>query len=292
MNHFTIRDIENLCNIKAHTLRIWEKRYRVFIPKRKESRHRIYSNDDLKELLRISFLYHQGYKISKIASLSCEERRQIVAGTAMQEDNPELAINKLIDASIDLDKERFEKIVNSLVLRSGLDKCIIDVFYPFLERIGLLWLTNNVIPAHEHFSSHIIRKKIICATDGIEKKPESSSHIAVFAPAGEFHEIPLLTANYFLRKNGNSTSYFGIDVSLDTLKYYAAHHPCTHFYAHVITNLCHDGLSEFMQALCRSYPAKKIILSGPACHCLQAKFPNLTILSSLQELIDVSKKGI
>ena len=186
MNHFTIKDIENLCGIKAHTLRIWEKRHQLVLPKRKQSKHRFYDNVDLKELLRISFLYHQGYKISTIAELSPEEIHHAVESTSPGEKNHEIFVHQLIEAGLDFDKERFEKIVNSLVLCIGLEKCISAVFYPFLHRIGLLWMTNNVIPAQEHFVSHIIRKKIICATDALETDSNSPSNIIVFAPSGEF----------------------------------------------------------------------------------------------------------
>ena len=148
MNHFTIKDIENLCGIKAHTLRIWEQRYnKLFVPKRKQSQHRIYDNDDLKELLRISFLYHNGHKISKIAELNPEQIQQLVETFSITEDNHEVFIHQLIEAGVDFDEEKFEKIVNGLVLRVGLEKSIINVFYPFLQRIGLLWMTNNLIPA-------------------------------------------------------------------------------------------------------------------------------------------------
>jgi MerR family transcriptional regulator, light-induced transcriptional regulator len=291
MNQFSIRDIENLCNIKAHTLRIWEQRYGFFVPKRKESKHRVYTGEDLKELLRISFLYHNGHKISRIACLSCEEIRQAVATAKLEDDNHELFINQLIAASIEFDRERFEKTVNNLVMRLGLEKCIPAVFCPFLERIGLLWLTNNVIPAHEHFSSHIIAKKIICAIDGLGTPVAGAGdpHILVFAPPGEFHEIPLLAANYYFRKHQNPTSYFGTNVSLKTIEYYSRHHPVTHFYAHVITNLCHSGLGDFINALCDMFPDRKVVISGPACMCLEENARNLRIIHSLPELIHFAK---
>src|SRR5687768_14986156 len=191
MNQFTIKDIENLCGIKAHTLRTWEQRYELFVAKRKESNQRVYDDEDLKQLLRISFLYHSGYKISGIARLSHEEIQRTVEASCLKEDNHEIFIHQLIAASIDLDEERFEKLINCLVLRIGIEKCISNVFYPFLQRIGLLWMTGHVIPAQEHFSSHIIRKKIICAIDGLDSRGQSSPTILLFAPAGEFHEIPL-----------------------------------------------------------------------------------------------------
>jgi DNA-binding transcriptional MerR regulator len=290
MNQFTIRDIENLCNIKAHTLRIWEQRYKLFIAQRKESRHRTYSNEDLKELLRISFLYHNGYKISRIAELSTEEIRAAVETTLVKDDNYEIFVHQLIEASVDFDKEKFDKIINSLVLCTGFEKCIISVFYPFLQRIGLLWMTNNVIPAQEHFSSHIIRKKIICAIDRLEPVCRNGKSILVFAPEGEYHEIPLLAVNYFFRKNNNNTVYFGVNVSLNTLKYFIAHHhSCSYLYAHIITRLHQGTLTDFINGLCNSFPDKKVILSGPGCMCIDKKPPNLEIFSSMQEMMNFAK---
>lgn len=290
MNQFSIRDIENLCGIRAHTLRIWEQRYSLFVPKRKVSQHRFYDSDDLKELLRISFLYHNGYKISRIARLSRIEIQEEVTKIKPAGCSYEGFIHQLIEASIVLDKESFDKIINALVSRIGLEKCILHVFYPFLQRIGLLWMTNHVIPAQEHFSSHILRKKIICATDCLEVNTGSSGNIIIFAPAGEYHEIPLLAANYFFRKYNNPTTYFGVNVSLEALKYYVRHYPCTHLYAHVVTNLCHTGLNEFILSLCRSFPALKIIISGPAWQSVERRPINLITLTSVQEIIDFARE--
>lgn len=290
MNHFTIRDIENLCGIKAHTLRIWEQRYKLFVAKRKESQHRIYDNDDLKELLRISLLYHSGHKISKIAELNADQIQQLVQSSCIKDDNQEAFVLQLIEAGVDFDKEKFERLVNCLVVRIGLEKCIATVFYPFLQRIGLLWMTNNVIPAQEHFVSHIIRKKIILATDGLEVNSNSKTDIVVFAPTGEQHEIPLLTANYFFRKYNNRTSYFGVNVSTGCLEYYLQHHTVTHLYTHVITHLDNDGLNNYINTLCEKFPEKKIVLSGPASKCMEQIPANLQLLHSLDEMVEFAKQ--
>lgn len=284
MNQFTIKDIENLCGIKAHTLRIWEERYKFFIPKRKESRHRTYDSEDLKELLRISFLYHNGYKISRIAQLSPAQIQQEVASIKPQSCNYEIFIHQLIEASILLDKENFEQVLNGLLLRIGLEKCILHVFYPFLQRIGLLWMTNHVIPAQEHFSSNIIRQKIICGIDGLEETKNRKYNIVVFSTIGELHEIPLLFVNYLLRKQGLRTTYFGINVSVETLIYYAQHHTVSHFYSHLITKIASLETDEYISSLCRNFPDKQIIISGPACNGVQKKFPNLLHLKSFDEV--------
>ncbi|MBN8675181.1 MAG: MerR family transcriptional regulator [Chitinophagales bacterium] len=285
MNQFSIRDIENLCGVKAHTLRIWEQRYQLFIPKRKESQHRIYDSDDLKELLRISFLYHNGYKISKIAGLSPEQIQEEVAKVKPQPCNYEVFVHQLIEASLSLDKEKFDHIADELLAKMGMEKCILHVFYPFLQRIGLLWMTNHVIPAQEHFSSHIIRKKILAATDRLTVKTDEKYNVVIFSPAGELHEIPLLVVNFLLKKRGVKTTYFGTDVATETLVYYAKHHAISHFYAHLITRIDSSGVNDSITVLCKSFPAIPVIISGPACHCIREKEANLTQLGSLDDVL-------
>jgi len=291
MNQFSIRDIENLSGIKAHTLRIWEQRYKLLVAKRKESHQRIYDNEDLKALLRVAFLYHLGYKISKIAALSPAEIQHLVETSSVTDENHEAFVQQLIEAGVDLDKEKFEKTVNYLVLRIGLEKSIRNILFPFLQRIGLLWMTNNVIPAQEHFVSHIIRKKIILATDGLENNMHAKHHFIVFAPAGEQHEIPLLAANYFLRKNNNRTTYFGVNVAASSLEYYLRHQGATHLYAHVITPLHNEGVEHYMNGLSMLFPEKKIILSGPACKWIGKLPANISILRSMDELIDLARES-
>lgn len=290
MNNFNIRDIENLCGIKAHTLRIWEQRYGLCVAKRKESRHRIYNDEDLKDLLRVSFLYHNGHKISKIAALGAVEINRLVENASHTDESVELYVHQLINAGIDLDKERFEKTVTCVVIRFGLEKAITHIFYPFLQRIGLLWMTNNVIPAQEHFVSHIIRKKIILATDGAEVDPESKAIVLIFAPRGELHEIPLLTINYFFRKYGTRTVYFGDNIPVDCIRQYLSENPVTHLFTHVTTDLNNDWLEKYICSLCKEFPAIKMVASGPACKCIQRTVPNLQVLQSMEEMISMARE--
>jgi DNA-binding transcriptional MerR regulator len=285
MNQFSIRDIENLCGVKAHTLRIWEQRYQLFIPKRKESLHRTYDCDDLKELLRISFLYHNGYKISKIAGMSPEQIQEEVAKIKPQPCNYEVFVHQLIEASLSLDKDTFDHIADELLAKMGMEKCILHVFYPFLQRIGLLWMTNHVIPAQEHFSSHIIRKKILAAIDALTVKNDDKYNVVIFSPPGELHEIPLLVINYLLRKRGIKTTYFGTSVATETLGYYAKHHPISHFYAHLITPIDSPGVNDSIATLCKTFASTPVIISGPASHCIQQQEANLTQLGSLGDVI-------
>jgi hypothetical protein len=146
-------------------------------------------------------------------------------------------------------------------------------------------MTNHIIPAQEHFSSHILRKKIICATDALESnRNDDNYNIAIFSPIGEMHEIPLLVVNYLIKKQGIRTTYFGVNVATDTLVYYAEQHNVSHFYTHLVTHLDNSGADNFLCSLCKNFPDKTIVVSGPAFECVQKKPANLLRLRSLEEV--------
>ncbi len=262
MNQFSIKDIENLTGIRAHTLRIWEQRYDIFRAKRKESRHRVYDNDDLKVLLRIAYLNHHGYKISRIASMNPEEINDAVRKTAQIQGGYEIFVHQLIEAAVDFDRERFDKILNALILRNGIESAIFNVCYPYLQRIGLLWMTGNVIPAQEHFSSHIIRKKIVCAIDGLEPPKSTAPRILLFSPAGEYHELPLLVADYLLRKAGCQTVYLGENTSSRVLENYLMQNKVDFVFGYISNCPLDCNTEEYFSVFRKYFPGQKILIAG------------------------------
>jgi MerR family transcriptional regulator, light-induced transcriptional regulator len=290
MHHFSIRDMENLTGIKAHSLRIWEQRFGLNLCKRKESKHRYYDNDDLKHMLRISFLYHNGYKISQIANMSEDEIVQLAARKLGNDEN-EVYINHLLEASFDLDHNRFEKIVQSTLLSFGLERTMFKIIYPYLTRIGVLWLTNHVLPAQEHFSSCIIRNKIIAAIDHLPViNTAGRKKILLFSPEEEYHEIPLLLMQYQLKKNHHPTVLMGTNVSIETLQYYCKHKPVSQLYVHVITNLTSKDPGKYLDALGKAFSTLKIVASGPSFSEVQKAPYNVRILRSLEENIHFARE--
>ena len=223
MNHFSIRDIENLSGIKAHTLRVWEQRFNLISPKRKAGNHRFYDNDDLKYILRIAYLYNQGYKISRIACLSEKEIHDLAVDVKYDKDNYEIFINWLMEASIDFDQERFESILRTAESALGYEELVLKVIFPLLNKIGMLWLTGRVIPAHEHFASSFIKNQMIVAIERLEM-PESTNprKVLLFAPKNEFHEIPLLFMWYLLRKNKVPVIYLGVNADTELVFQYCS----------------------------------------------------------------------
>ncbi|HEY4286020.1 MAG TPA: MerR family transcriptional regulator [Puia sp.] len=284
MNVFTIRDIENLCGIRAHTLRAWEHRYQLHIPKRKAGNHRFYDNEDLKHLLRIAFLYHNGYKISRLAQLDEKEITRLALKVPQPGGANDIFINQLIEASLDFDQELFDRTLHNIVLHMGFEKAITQVVYPFLQKIGLLWLTGNVVPAQEHFASALITRKLLIAINGLESHLPSRQQILLFTPKGEFHEIPLLYMRYLMKKNGLSTVYFGKDASLEELRYYCSQKEVTHLYLHLVTHLLRCEPEQHVKKMLENFPDQQIVISGNVGTGVYTADPRVRLLKTPEEM--------
>jgi DNA-binding transcriptional MerR regulator len=286
MNQFTIKDIENLSGIKAHTWRIWELRYGIAVPQRKDSNHRYYDNENLKQILRISYLYHGGFKISKIASFNGDEIRvKAMEGLPLENGN-EYYIKELLEASIDLDEERFEQTFQEALKRIGVEETILKVIHPFQDKIGVLWLTDHVIPAQEHFTSNIIRRKFSVAIDNLPLIQETNKkEILLFTPEREHHELPLQFIYYLLRKNKNKVTYFGSNVPLDAIDIFRQKNSFDYMHFHLVTNFTNKHAQDYVKEISKRFPEKKIVMSGMLVQQITHAPANVRLLKSMEEII-------
>jgi MerR family transcriptional regulator, light-induced transcriptional regulator len=284
MQNFSIRQIELLTGIKSHTLRIWELRYDFFKAPRKESNLRFYTNEDLKKLLCISFLYHNGWKISKIASLSEEEVIREVEKIPLGINNYPTAIQHLLKAAIDFNEAGFVAILNDLQPTIGFEKLVTDVCYPYLHRVGMLWDTSKIIPAQEHFSSYIIQNRVISETEKLASSQSGDPEIVLFCPENEFHELPLLFINYQLRKNGWRVLYLGANCNLEDLAEATRINGIRYLYLHLITNFTGISIDDYFESLRKAFPDKIIIASGKSIGESQRSFVNLHLLRRDDEI--------
>lgn len=205
MSSYSIKDLEKISGIKAHTIRIWESRYQIIEPKRSETNRRIYSDDDLKKIIRVSQLVSSGSKISKVAHLSDRNLKRMVDSN----NNHSAIINKLKKAMLAYDETTFTKTLYSEIDKSGLEKTFFEGIIPFLEHVGLLWLNDKACPSQEHFSSNILRKILFTEIDKLCYVPKQENTIILFLPSGEDHEINLLYLYYLLKKKGFRVLYLG-----------------------------------------------------------------------------------
>lgn len=218
MAMYHIKDIEHLSGIKAHTLRMWEKRYNVVEPKRTSTNIRYYDDEDLKKILNIAILNRNGYKISRIATLPDNSLNNELIHLSQKSDNHELQVGQLIKAMVDFDKDLFEKVFSRSIMQMGFQDTILKLIYSFFHRIGILWLTGNIDPSQEHFISNIVRQKIIAAIDSLpENRNLNNENFILYLPDGQWHEMGLLMCSYLIRKNGFSDIYLGSSLPLESV---------------------------------------------------------------------------
>lgn len=291
MNNFSIRDIANLSGIKPHTLRIWEQRYNILPPKRKKSLHRYYDNEDLKHILRVSLLYHNGLRISKIAMLSSDEIRLLATeGNAVPGQSQ--YINLMMEASIDFDQEWFDDITDAALHKFGVERWMTGIVYPFLEKVGLFWMTGHIIPAQEHFASNIIRDRLVMEIDRLPLAVNSPHRILLFSPQGECHELPLLFMHYLLRSRGNSVVYLGHNTPAEQAQSCLQYSPFTHACFHLITNFLEEELDDYVSQYCSAFPHIRFVVSGPATRTISVTFDNLRILRSQDDIQEFAKTTV
>ncbi|MDO6675355.1 MerR family transcriptional regulator [Tenacibaculum sp. 1_MG-2023] len=215
---FTIKDLENISGIKAHTIRIWEKRYNLLSPERTDTNIRYYSSENLQKLLNVVLLNKNNIKISKIAEMSDDtvvlKARELAFKMAVNDE----AINSFKLAMFQFDKTLFNNAYNRLLKRKTFREIFKDVFVPFLNHIGLLWQTDTLLPAHEHFISNLIVQKIQINIEKLEYSNSNSEvSYVLFLPENEIHELGLMYLNYELILRGYNTIYLGQSLPLDNL---------------------------------------------------------------------------
>jgi DNA-binding transcriptional MerR regulator len=216
---FTIKDLENLSGIKAHTIRIWEKRYQLFSPQRTSGNARYYDTEGLQKLLNVSLLNKNNYKISKIAKLSEDAivliARELANKNALVDDS----INSFKMAMFSFDQVMFNQTYNQLLINKTFRDVFEEVFIPFLNHIGLMWQTNTLTPAHERFISSLISQKIQINTEKIQQNllVDDSEIYILFLPVNEIHDLGLMYVNYELSLRGKKTIYLGQSIPIDNL---------------------------------------------------------------------------
>lgn len=287
MNRFSIKDVENLTGIKAHTLRIWEQRYGIVVPQRTDTNIRYYNSDDLKQILKIALLNQQGYKISRIKSMSDEEMNEVLHKTSDAEFQYNILINDLLEATIDMDTYRFDTMLNGYIKKNGIENTIEHLVFGFLEKVGILWMSDHIMPAHEHLVSNIIVRKIISAIEKVQQKPQpEQTRFLLFLPEAENHETGLLYVQYFLLKQGKNVVYLGSDTPIDQVQYVSNELNIKNLYTHVTAGSGDFDITRYIKKLAELHPGCNIMISGLLVQRRKLlNIPeNVTILPSLSEV--------
>jgi DNA-binding transcriptional MerR regulator len=287
MNAFTIKDLENLSGIKAHTIRIWEQRYTFLNPQRTETNIRDYSNDELKTVLNIALLNKYGYKISHIDKMSEDEMKEKILSLSQAQAQQERIVNDLIHYMVDLRLEEFESSLDTYIMAKGIERTITQIIFPFLERIGILWITNHVNPAQEHLVTNIIRQKLIVGIESTVSHVQINKTILLFLPEGEHHELGILFMYYLLKSRGVKVLYLGANVPVKDVEYVAQLKKPEFLYTH-LTSVAHNfNFERFLSHMHAKVSSTPLIISGLLTQQYKKKVPNnISFKKSLADVME------
>lgn len=289
---FSIKDLENLTGIKAHTIRIWEKRYNLLSPDRSDTNIRNYSLSSFQKLLNISYLNNNGLKISKIASLKEEEIPIKVREMASRGKVEDHAMNALKMSMLNFDQVLFYNTYNNLLENKSFNQIFYSVFLPLLNEIGLLWQTNTITPAHEHFISVLIKQKILINIErlqSLEPKPVSKTYV-LFLPDHEIHDIGLLYLNYELRSKGKHTIFLGESVPMESLTDFFDFFDDVTFVSYFTIYPEEENittyLNSFSDLLLNKENSKLLLLGQKLANYSETELPkNITLYNSIENLV-------
>ncbi len=294
ISRLSIRDLENLSGIKAHTIRMWEKRYSIFEPDRTPTNIRTYSHQDLKKLLNITTLLDSGMKISRASSLNNDQlHSEIESLISFDEDhNNAFLTNKLIVATLKCDIYAFEDTYAECIKMFGLEETIEEIVYPLLGKIGMLWSVNKLYPAQEHFASQLLRQKLYSAINSLPQR-KGSKKFLLYLPDDENHEIGLLYGYYLIRKAGYECIYLGSSVPFDGVMECAELTNPTHILTLFITSRPDNKLSAYLDKISNKLLETKLLIGGGGVQNSQCTMPecnNLMLLSGIDDLKKILSK--
>jgi MerR family transcriptional regulator, light-induced transcriptional regulator len=263
MELYSIKDLDKLSGIKAHTIRVWERRYKIVKPQRTDTNRRRYGDDDLRRIINISILRKNGFKISEIARFSTSEIEEKVSFLLKEVFHADTQIDSLVVAMV----SHSEKAVNDILIRSmmnrGLEETMSSIVFPFLKRIGLMWQTGAADIGSEHFITNIFRQKLISSIDTLSPViTQKGKRIILFLPENELHEIGLLFYHYIIKKAGHESLYLGQSTPL-----FAVVNANNQWNADIIITGLMSGFPEikaddYLATLDRLFPKQKILVTG------------------------------
>lgn len=285
---YSISDLEKLSGIKAHTIRIWEQRYAIIQPQRTKTNIRYYQDQDLKLLLNIALLNKNGIKISKIAKMSEQEISEKVS--AISEVNFEYGtqLDALTISMIEMDEFKFDRIISTNIQQLGFERTMLEIIYPFLDKLSVLWLTGSISPVQENFMSYLIRQKLIVAINELPlTQSNQTKKFILYLPEGERQELSLLFMTYLLKSRKHHVIYLGQEISISDLADACKIRNPDFLFTMVTETFAKEPVQKYIESLAESFPDCHILLSGYQV-VAQEVFPpeNVSILKSLSQTLE------
>lgn len=289
---YSIKDIEHLTGVKAHTIRIWEKRYNIVEPKRTETNIRYYLEQDLKHILNVALLNKHGHKISHIAKMNHGEIIKKVAEISDFDDALDERIDSLTMSMMELNEYNFNRILEANIEQLGFEEAMTEVVFPLLDKLGNLWMSGCIKPVHEVFVSEIIKRKIINAIDALPINTDKNmASFLVYLPKNENADLSLLYLHFMLKSQGFRVINLGKGIDKSMII-----EGCSIMKPDYVIAIANESFSEqpltpYLNDLCKNIQDCTILLTG-----FQAIRQNIVstrkvkVLSSLDEILHYCKK--
>ena len=259
---YSIKDLEVLSGVKAHTIRIWEKRYGILIPDRTDTNIRLYNDSDLRRILNVSLLVSNGYKISKVAKFDDKKIMESVIEINKKNTTESDYIDRLILHMLNFDNIAFNNFTNEIIAKKGFEEAVLKVFFQLFERIGTYWQVGSIFPAQEHYVTSILRQKLIAETDKLSLENRNGLTILFFLPESEMHEISLLFYSYLAQKYGYNVIYLGQLVPFDDLSKVQAHVKIDYVFTAFINAFPKEELENYLEKLKGIFQHQKVFITG------------------------------
>ena len=278
---FSIKNLENLSGIKAHTLRIWEKRYNLLEPERTDTNIRRYSLESLKKLLNITLLYNHGFKISKIASLNSDEIPKLVRSIALKSNSEQVSINAFKLAMINFDYELFDVNYDEILQHHDFEYVFMQIFMPLMRELGILWQTGAISPSHEHFITNLVKQKIHLQTECLQRNKSNSPDqpiFVLFLPENEIHELGILYLNYLILSKGHRTIFLGQSLQISSLETLYSYDTKFNFVSYLTVEPNKDEimpfLNDFHTHILENQDSKLILFGPQQVEIIQEQLPD------------------
>jgi DNA-binding transcriptional MerR regulator len=289
---FSIKDLENLSGIKAHTIRIWEKRYDILQPMRTETNIRLYDLASLQKLLNITLLHDYGYKISKIATYPQDKIPSLVREIISNKNAKNHAISDFKMAMMNFDQELFFTTYNWLIAEKSFKEIFHQVFIPLMNELGLLWQSDTITPAHEHFISYLIKQKLLVNTEKLQvlKQTKTDKVFVLSLPMNEIHELGLMYLHYEILLNGYKSIYLGESMPIENLRDLKKHFSSIVFVTYLTVQPERDMVNEYVHQMSEELVDEKTSLwfLGRLTEHINKETlsEQITIFNSITELVE------
>lgn len=286
MSRYTIAELEKLTGIRAGTIRIWERRYRIIKPHRTDTNRRWYDDEDLIRIINIAILHRHEVKISKIATMTGDEIAALVALLTSETSDADTLLDTLVVAMTALNERSVNDILVRSIITRGFEVTFEHIVFPFLRRVGVMWQTGSVDIGSEHFISDIFRKRLIVATDSLPLPEDPArKRVLLFLPEREMHELGLLYYGFVIRKAGHDTLYLGQTTPFNALIDVAERWHPDILVTGSLTGLPFERPEDYLNRLSSAFTTKKILVSGAMSEvAARRKFPNIFAVNSLSDL--------